>query len=47
MSEIVVVLVLAIVAAVLAGVELARTRGQDLISWAVLLVALALVVRAL
>jgi uncharacterized membrane protein YfcA len=45
-SELVIVLVLAIVAGILAGVELARTRGQDLISWGVLLLAVALVVRA-
>jgi uncharacterized membrane protein YfcA len=45
-SELVIVLVLSIVAGILAGVELARTRGQDLISWAVLLLAVALIVRA-
>lgn len=44
MSELVIVLVLAIVAGVLAGVELARTRGQDLLSWAVLLLAVSILV---
>jgi uncharacterized membrane protein YfcA len=43
-TELVVVLVLTIIAAVLAGVEITRTRGQDLLSWAVLAVALALIV---
>jgi hypothetical protein len=43
-TELVVVLVLAIIAAVLAGVEITRTRGQDLLSWAVLAVALAIIV---
>lgn len=44
MSDIVIVLVLAIVAAILAAVELMRTKGQDLAAWAILLIALALLV---
>lgn len=30
-------------AALLAGIELIRTRGQDLLAWAVLLIALVLI----
>ena len=44
MSELVIVLVLAIVAAILAAVELTRTRGQDLGSWGLLVLAVALIV---
>jgi hypothetical protein len=43
-SELVIVLVLAIIACVLSGIELARTKGQDLISWAVLAIAVAVIV---
>ncbi len=44
MSDLLIVIALAVVAAVLAGVELARTKGQDLLSWAVLLLALAAII---
>ena len=44
MSELVIVLVLAFVAGILAAVEVTRTRGQDLGAWAVLALAVAIVV---
>jgi len=44
MSELVIVLALAVIAVVLAGVELARTKGQDLLSWAVVALGAALIV---
>jgi hypothetical protein len=43
MNDLIVVVVLAIIAGTLATVELIRTKGQDLIAWAVLLLAIALV----
>ena len=47
MSDFIIVLVLAIGAAFLAGIELFRTRAQDLIAWAVLALALAVIVERL
>lgn len=43
MDDLIVVVVLAIIAGTLAAVELIRSKGQALLAWAVLLVALALV----
>jgi archaellin len=42
MTESIVIIALALVAAIVAGVELVRTRGQALTDWAVLLLALAI-----
>ena len=44
MSDFVIVLVLVIIAALLAGMDLIRTRGQMFVSWAVLALALAILV---
>jgi hypothetical protein len=44
MSDAVIVLVLALVAALITGLELIRTRGQDLTCWAVLALAIAMIV---
>ena len=42
MPELVVVLALVVIAAMFAGIELVRTRGQDLVAWAVLAIAIAI-----
>ena len=44
MSDFIVIVVLAIIAGTIAAVELIRSKGQALISWAVLLLALAVLV---
>lgn len=44
MSELVIVLVLAVISAVLAGIELARTKGQSLTCWGLLALALAVII---
>lgn len=44
MSDYIVVIVLALIAGTIAAVELIRTKGQALTDWAVLLLALALLV---
>ena len=44
MSDYIIVIVLAIIAGTLAATNLIRSKGQDLVSWAVLLLALALLV---
>jgi len=43
-SVLVIVLVLGLLAALIAGVLLVRTRGADLLSWAVLALAFAVIV---
>jgi hypothetical protein len=42
MNDFIVVVVLAIIAGTLAVVDLIRSKGQALLAWAVLLIALAL-----
>lgn len=44
MSDYLVVVVTAIIAATIAGMELLRSKGQALLAWAVLLLALAILV---
>ena len=44
MSDFVIVLVLVLLAALLAGIELLRTKGQGLGAWAILVIALAILV---
>jgi hypothetical protein len=39
--ELVVLLALVVIAGMFAAIELARTKGQDLIAWAILALALA------
>lgn len=41
--ELVVLLALVVIAAMFAGIELARTKGQSVIAWAVLALALAVI----
>jgi hypothetical protein len=43
-SDPLVVIVVAIIAATLAGVELIRTKGQQILAWAVFLISLAVLV---
>jgi hypothetical protein len=43
-SDFVIVLVLVLLAALLAGIELVRTRGQAMMPWAILVLALAILV---
>jgi len=44
MSDFVIVLALVLLAALLAGIELVRTKGQNMNAWATLVIALALLV---
>jgi|RhiMethySRZTD1v2_1073278.scaffolds.fasta_scaffold578470_2 hypothetical protein len=44
MSDFVIVLVLVLLAALLAGVELVRSKAQDMNAWAILVLALAVLV---
>jgi len=44
MSDFVIVLVLVLLAALLAGVELVRSKAQDMNAWAILVLALAILV---
>jgi hypothetical protein len=44
MSDYIVIIVLAIIAGTIAAVELIRSKGQALSDWAILLLALALLV---
>jgi hypothetical protein len=44
MSDFIVVIVLVLIAALLAGITLLRNRGQELLPWAVLALALAVLV---
>jgi len=44
MSDPLVVIVVAIIAATLAGVELIRTKGQAILAWAVFLLCLAVLI---
>jgi hypothetical protein len=43
-SDFILVLALVMLAALLAGIELIRTRGQNMNAWATLVIALALLV---
>jgi hypothetical protein len=43
-SDFVIVLVLVLLAALLAGVELVRSKAQDMNAWAILVLALAVLV---
>lgn len=42
--ELVIVLALVVLAAMFAGIELVRTRGQDAVAWGVLALAIAIIV---
>lgn len=44
MSDFILVLALVLLAALLAGIELIRTRGQNMNAWATLVLALALLI---
>jgi len=44
MSDFVIVLVLVLLAALLAGIALVRSRAQDMNAWAILMLALAVLV---
>jgi len=44
MSDPLVVIVVAIISATIAGLELIRTKGQEALAWAVLLRALAVLI---
>jgi hypothetical protein len=44
MSDPLVVIVVAIIAATIAGLELIRTKGQEALAWAVLLLSLAVLI---
>ena len=44
MSDFILILALVLLAALLAGIELIRTRGQNMNAWATLVLALALLI---